>query len=227
MLEMAAAKPGERALDVATGTGLVLFPLAKAVGPRGVAVGADFTPAMLAQAQRHRTEQMGEEHVTLLAADATALPLQANSLDVVTCRFAVHHFSDPAAALAAMAAALRSGGRLIVADFVRPSDPAQATDYDTLERLRGHEYVRIYEQERLLALLEGCGCPAAEVRYVEREQTMEQWLTGPNVAAENREPLRRLLESLQERGGGGLIPRRVDGETRLVRADLVLRGLKK
>ncbi|MGH2350516.1 MAG: methyltransferase domain-containing protein, partial [Chloroflexota bacterium] len=54
MLELAALQQGERALDVATGTGLVLLALAEQVGPDGMAVGADFTPAMLAQAARRR-----------------------------------------------------------------------------------------------------------------------------------------------------------------------------
>ncbi|HEX2032767.1 MAG TPA: methyltransferase domain-containing protein, partial [Chloroflexota bacterium] len=50
MIELAGIRPGERILDVATGTGSALFTLAEQAGRRGLAVGVDFTPAMLAQA---------------------------------------------------------------------------------------------------------------------------------------------------------------------------------
>ena len=225
MLDLAAPQPGERALDVATGTGLALFPLAQAVAANGLAVGVDFTLAMLEQAARRRGT--GAASPALLAAHAARLPFAPGSFDLVTCRFSIHHFSDAESGLAAMAAALRPGGRLVVADFVRPEDPAEAARHDRLESLRGHRHVRIYEQARLEAMLQAAGCPVVARRLTEREMKPQDWLASPNVAPEAREPLARLIDELSLLGGAGLQVRRADGAVRFVRTDAVLLGIKR
>jgi SAM-dependent methyltransferase len=137
--------------------------------------------------------------------------------------------ADAEAAVAAMAAALRPGGRLVIADFVRPEDPAEGARHDRLEQLRGHQHVRIYERSRLEAMLAAAGCPVVDSRVTRRESTAQDWLDNPNVAAEARAPLAALLEEIgrSEAGGAGLEVRRVDGEVRFVRADVVLLGVKR
>ncbi len=241
MLELASPRPGERALDVATGTGLVLFALAGRVGPGGLAVGVDFTPAMLAEAARRPSAPGGagpggagpgpQPGAALIAAHATQLPFRPGSFDVVTCRFAVHHFSDPGAGLGAMVEALRPGGRLVIADFICPEDPAAAELQDRLERLRGHVYVQIFTQSRLQEMLAAAGCPVRAVRPSAREMRPQEWLASPNVSPESRVALAELINGLTEHGGtgsrqAGLEVRRVDGEVRLVRTDAVLLGIK-
>lgn len=235
MLELAAPKAGERVLDVATGTGLVLFALASHVGPHGLAAGVDFTPAMLAEAVRQRTSVAGA-HLTapaFIAAHAVHLPFVPRSFDIITCRFSVHHFSDPVGSLAAMAAALRPGGRLVIADFVRPQDSDQAATHGRLERLRGHEYVEIYDRSRLESMLAEVGCPVVSARTVRRELRPQDWLGSPNMAAEARQPLLDLIDELGRRGSSeagadasaGLEVRQVNGELRFIRSDVVLLGV--
>jgi SAM-dependent methyltransferase len=236
MLELAALRPGERVLDVATGTGQVLFPLARRVGPQGLAAGVDFTPEMLAQAGR--TGAGGGDGAgggaggrpVLVAAHAVRLPFREGTFDAVTCRYAVHHFSDPERSLAAMAAVLRPGGRLVVADFERPEDEAAGAAQDRLEALRGHVHVRISTRAQLKALLAGVGCPVVAERDAQREVRPQDLLHGPNVSSrpEQREALDALVQDLEREGGAGL-RRREEGagdDVRLVRTDVVLLGVK-
>ncbi|MEV5547385.1 class I SAM-dependent methyltransferase [Streptomyces sp. NPDC052309] len=101
-------RPGDRVLDAGCGTGRALPPLRAAVGPSGVVVGADLTPAMLQAAVRAGRDRDGR----LLLADVTALPLRSRSLDAVFAAGLVAHLPDPAGNLRELARVVRPGGVL-------------------------------------------------------------------------------------------------------------------
>ncbi|GGY61552.1 methyltransferase [Streptomyces geysiriensis] len=99
---------GARVLDAGCGTGRALPPLRAAVGPSGLVVGADLTPAMLQAAVRAGRDRDGR----LLLADVAALPLRSGSLDAVFAAGLVAHLPDPPANLRELARVVRPGGVL-------------------------------------------------------------------------------------------------------------------
>ncbi|MEU9588952.1 class I SAM-dependent methyltransferase [Streptomyces sp. NPDC048219] len=101
-------REGDRVLDAGCGTGRALPPLRAAVGPSGVVVGADLTPAMLEAAVRAGRDRAGR----LLLADAAALPLRPRSLDAVFAAGLIAHLPDPAGGLRELARVVRTGGVL-------------------------------------------------------------------------------------------------------------------
>lgn len=101
-------RDGDRVLDAGCGTGRALPPLRAAVGPSGVVVAADLTPAMLAAAVRAGRHRDGQ----LLLADVAALPLRTESLDAVLGAGLIAHLPNPAENLRELARVVRPGGTL-------------------------------------------------------------------------------------------------------------------
>jgi demethylmenaquinone methyltransferase/2-methoxy-6-polyprenyl-1,4-benzoquinol methylase len=119
--DLARLRPGDRALDVATGTGDLAIELARRVGPEGEVVGADFSDGMLARA-RAKEPAIRWEH-----ADALALPYDDGEFDAATVGFGARNFGDLERGLAEMARVVRSGGRVVVLEITSPSRPPLST----------------------------------------------------------------------------------------------------
>jgi SAM-dependent methyltransferase len=121
LLAEAAAAPGERVLDVGCGPGATALPLAAAVGPGGHVTGIDISEPMLGLLRR-RIAERGIANLTALLADAQTHAFPPASFDLLTSRFGVMFFADPAAAFRNLAGALRPGGRLAMAVWASIAD---------------------------------------------------------------------------------------------------------
>jgi demethylmenaquinone methyltransferase/2-methoxy-6-polyprenyl-1,4-benzoquinol methylase len=129
-LSLANLRPGERALDVAGGTGDLAAGLARQVGDRGLVVLSDINASML---QRGRDRLLNEgfvRNVYCVQADAERLPFRAGYFDCITIGFGLRNVTDKAAALASMAATLKPGGQLLILEFSHPTIPALRPLYD-------------------------------------------------------------------------------------------------
>lgn len=113
LLELAALQPGERVLDVASGTGLVSFDAARLVGPSGEVFGTDISQAMVETATRN-AQARGLRHVRFVRQDAEA-PIDVFGFDAAVCALGLMYVPDPVKALTRMREALRPGGRVVAA----------------------------------------------------------------------------------------------------------------
>ncbi|MBI1745852.1 MAG: class I SAM-dependent methyltransferase [Acidobacteria bacterium] len=112
LLRHAAARSGERVLDVACGTGIVARQAAPLVGADGQVVALDMNPAMLAVA-RALPAPSGAA-IDWQEGNAMALPFPDGAFDVVLCQHGLQFFPDRAGAVREMRRVLAPGGRALV-----------------------------------------------------------------------------------------------------------------
>src|SRR5262245_51310958 len=114
LLDIAA---GEHVLDVGCGSGAVTREIARRVGRRGLAVGLDPSPELLAVARELAQEAGVGDRLEFHEGDALRLPLSDQSFDVVVCVTVLSHVPRGEAAIPELVRVLRPGGRLGVFDM--------------------------------------------------------------------------------------------------------------
>jgi len=107
-------KPGQRVLDLGTGTASVAVAAAALVGPSGTVTAVDISPDMLTLARR-RIVESGHTNVDLREGRAEQLPVADRAVDVVLASLSLMYTIDRAAAAREMKRVLRPGGRLVAA----------------------------------------------------------------------------------------------------------------
>ena len=111
-------RTGMRALDVASGTGIVARDLARVVGPVGRVLGVDIASGMLDRARTHATLFPNLE---FLVADAMALPVEDATFDAATIAFGMRNLPDYGRGFAEMRRAVRPGGLVACLEIARPA----------------------------------------------------------------------------------------------------------
>ena len=113
LVSLAGVRRGERALDLAAGTGDIAF----GVAARGAkTIGLDITHRML-QLARSKSSA-----ATFIAGDMASLPFRSSAFDLVTTGYGLRNVPDLNAAIDEIARVLRPGGRLLSLDFNRPEN---------------------------------------------------------------------------------------------------------
>jgi SAM-dependent methyltransferase len=130
--DAAGVRWGQRALDVACGTGVLAREVASRIGPDGRVMGVDLNPGMLEVANRLAPE------IEWRQAAAESLPFPDESFDVVVSQFGLMFFADQRQAVREMLRVAVPQGRLAVAVWdTLENNPAYAAEAGLLERTAG------------------------------------------------------------------------------------------
>ena len=156
---------GERVLDLGSGGGIDVLLSARRVGPTGRAYGLDMTDEMLDLARRNQAEA-GVENAEFLKGTIEAVPLPANSIDIVISNCVINLSGDKPAVFREAARVLRPGGRFAVTDVIADEGMEEATRLD-MEQWTGC-IAGALTQAEFRTQLEAAGFEAIEVRETHR-----------------------------------------------------------
>ena len=156
-----------KVLDLGCGTGTLTVAL-EAAAPRLSVTGVDGDPEVL---DRARAKAGAGSSIEWVQALAGALPFEDASFDRVVSSLLFHHLVPDAkrAALAEARRVLRPGGRMHVADWGRPRDPAMAAAFFALRVVDGFENTRDHATGAFTAMLADAGF--GDVRVEDRLRT--------------------------------------------------------
>ena len=210
LAEAAGVAPGQRVLDVGTGTGVVAEAAQEAAGD-GTVVGVDQSLEMLSTGRRSRPG------VRLAAASAIDLPFRDSTFDAVLAGFVLSHFRKLDTALFDLIRVLKTGGRLAVTAWADTEDEFQKAWRELVEQVAPHEIMqdalgdvmpneeRMRDPRRLEATLRDAGLRPVtverrEYRFVMR---LDDYVDGRTTAASGR----FVRDMLGERDWGSFLDR--------------------
>ena len=120
-------QPGQRVLDVCTGTGDLAILCARRQRGQGAVVGIDMNPDMLLRA--HRKQRVRALAIDWLQGDAESLPFASGSFDRVVIGFSTRNLSDLTNGLCEMVRILKPQGQLVILETGYPSRPIVRAGY--------------------------------------------------------------------------------------------------
>ncbi len=168
-----ALREGDRVLDVGAGLGQLTRAMARAA--RRAVVAVERSAEQIAEARRQARADGEDELLDLRQGEATALPLsegERGTFDVAHARFLLEHVRDPLAVVREMAAAVRPGGRVVLADDdhdlmrLHPEPPGFREVFQAF--VRGYDRLGNdpFVGRRLASLLHQAGAAPARITWV-------------------------------------------------------------
>lgn len=208
LVREAAPRQTDRVLEVATGPGhvaLAFAPLSREV------VGIDLTEAPLKIAERRRSERR-IANARFQLADADRIPFGDAEFDIVVCRFAVHHFEDPARVIGEMARVCRTGGIVAIEDLVASEHPERADFYNRFERLRDTSHTRALPLSELAHTVAMAGTEIVRFASDAARNPVDRWLKTAHTPAERAAEVMAMLKRDVRENLSGVDTRYIDGE---------------
>lgn len=198
LVQAADIAAGDRAVDIACGTGIVTRLVAENVGHSGHVIGLDMNPGMLSIA-RELTKSQISDIISWIRSDATKLPVPDSAVDAVLCQQGLQFFPDKPAALNEINRVLIPEGRIAFSVLREIGyNPFHKAIADALEIFAGSDVARViyspftmYDTEELRKLFETSGFKKVHInheiitiRFGPVEELVPGYLAATPVAAE-------------------------------------------
>lgn len=128
-------KPGDRVLDLASGTGDLAKQIAKTLrsfsNDTGFIISSDINESMLCVGRDKLTNEGVVSNIDYVLANGEFIPFKSNFFDCITIAFGLRNITNKATAIKEMKRVLKPGGRLVILEFSHPTNPTFQKIYDT------------------------------------------------------------------------------------------------
>jgi ubiquinone/menaquinone biosynthesis C-methylase UbiE len=193
------ARKRHRVLDVATGAGFLAFEFAGSVES---VVGTDITKNMLAYASKTRSSQ-GFLNTGFLLSDVEYLPFNGQVFDVVSCRFAFHHFPNPVKALLELKRVCKKDGCIVLVDGVSSEDMEKSRFHNELEKRRDPSHVRIYTLTEMKKMMRDAGLLMTDIGHWDVYMEFEDWMKRAGTGEKMADLIKKMmLDGIQDDNTG-------------------------
>lgn len=180
LLEIAAPSADWLGIDIATGGGHTALKLAPHLRRM---IATDYAPTML-EAARQFISTKSVTNIDFVPADAEKLPFADNSIDLVACRVAAHHFPSIFRFIQEAARVLKVGGRLIIHDHLLPEDKNAAEYIEAFDTLRDPSHNRALNETEWRADFLDAGLTVDHAEMLRRHAKMLPWAERQGCSAE-------------------------------------------
>jgi ubiquinone/menaquinone biosynthesis C-methylase UbiE len=169
----------ERALDSGCGAGALAFALAPFVGR---VVGVDLSADLVAAGR-----ELAPANCELIVGDATALPFEYGSFDIVGCMRVLHHARRPELIVSELARVTRPGGRILLIDQLGFVDPVVSAETDRFEQARDPSHTRLLPDQDIRSFLAANDLDVLTNEIAPEQRNLERYLDLVGLTGEERQ----------------------------------------
>jgi ubiquinone/menaquinone biosynthesis C-methylase UbiE len=168
----------ERALDSGCGAGALAFALAPFVGS---VVGVDLSEGLIAAGR-----ELAPPNCELVVGDATALPFEYGSFDIVGCMRVLHHARRPELIVSELARVTRPGGRILLVDQLGYVDPVVSAETDRFEQARDPSHTRLLPDQDIRGYLDANDLEVLTNEIAPEQRNLERYLDLVGLEGDER-----------------------------------------
>jgi ubiquinone/menaquinone biosynthesis C-methylase UbiE len=190
MLEVAHPGKDWQVLDIATGGGHTAGKYAPHVAQ---VIALDLTHEILLAARDHLNSH-SIFNVTYAQSDSEHLPLPSETMDLVTCRLAAHHFADCPGFLTDCSRVARPGGIVLIVDHLAPEEKTLSDYIENFERLRDPSHNQAFPHTVWLQMFSTSGLEVFHTEHLVKRLNFDDWVKRQRCTPETRAQLINLLE---------------------------------
>jgi len=168
----------ERVLDSGCGAGAFAFAIAPLVG---TVVGVDLSEDLIAAGR-----ELAPENCELMVGDATALPFEYGSFDIVGCMRVLHHARRPELIVSELARVTRPGGRILLVDQLGYVDPVVSAETDRFEQARDPSHTRLLPDQDIRGYLDANDLEVLTNEIAPEQRNLERYLDLVGLEGDER-----------------------------------------